>query len=280
MRTIHVKDITRAVGEMCIAVNYNINPHIQKKFQESLQTEVSPIGKEILHQLIENAQIAATHQIPICQDTGMVVVFCDIGQDVHLVGGNVEEAIHEGVHQGYVKGYLRKSVVDDPILRKNTKDNTPAVIHYRIVPGEKVYITVAPKGFGSENMSHIYMLAPSDGIDGVKKVVLQTIEMAGSNACPPMVVGVGLGGTFEKAALLAKKALLRPIGTFSSLPHIAQLEEELIEKANQLGIGPQGLGGSTTVLGIHVETYPTHIAGLPVAINMSCHVTRHIKREL
>ncbi|NLL71478.1 MAG: fumarate hydratase [Epulopiscium sp.] len=280
MRTIHVKDITQAVGEMCIAVNYNINPHIQKKFQESLQTEVSPIGKEILHQLIENAQIAATHQIPICQDTGMVVVFCDIGQDVHLVGGNVEEAIHEGVRQGYVKGYLRKSVVDDPILRKNTKDNTPAVIHYRIVPGEKVYITVAPKGFGSENMSHIYMLAPSDGIDGVKKVVLQTIEIAGSNACPPMVVGVGLGGTFEKAALLAKKALLRPIGTFSSLPHIAQLEEELIEKANQLGIGPQGLGGSTTVLGIHVETYPTHIAGLPVAINMSCHVTRHIKREL
>ena len=280
MRTIHVKDITQAVGEMCIAVNYNINPHIQKKFQESLQTEVSPIGKEILHQLIENAQIAATHQIPICQDTGMVVVFCDIGQDVHLVGGNVEEAIHEGVRQGYVKGYLRKSVVDDPIFRKNTKDNTPAVIHYRIVPGEKVYITVAPKGFGSENMSHIYMLAPSDGIDGVKKVVLQTIEIAGSNACPPMVVGVGLGGTFEKAALLAKKALLRPIGTFSSLPHIAQLEEELIEKANQLGIGPQGLGGSTTVLGIHVETYPTHIAGLPVAINMSCHVTRHIKREL
>ncbi len=280
MRSIHVEEITQVIQEMCVETNYYLDPHIKKAFYQSVKREESPLGKEILTSLIENADIAANYQIPICQDTGMVVVFCEIGQEVHFTGGYLEKAIHKGVRQGYAEGYLRKSVVSDPILRKNTQDNTPAVIHYQIIPGDQVHITLSPKGFGSENMSNIYMLAPSEGIAGIKKVVIQTVEKAGANACPPMIVGVGLGGTFEKAAILSKKALLRSVGTKSSLPHIAALEEELLNTINQLGIGPQGLGGITTALGVHIETYPTHIAGLPVAINMSCHVTRHAKRTL
>ncbi|WP_105619300.1 fumarate hydratase [Vallitalea okinawensis] len=280
MREIHVSQITEAVAKMCIDANYYISDDIKEAFHTSIKEEVSPIGKDILGQLIDNSEVARDLQMPICQDTGMAVVFCEIGQEVHLVGGSIEEAINEGVRKGYEEGYLRKSVVNDPLIRENTKDNTPAVIYYNIVPGSEVEITVAPKGFGSENMSRIYMLKPADGIEGVKKAILEAVELAGPNACPPIIVGVGLGGTFDKAAYLAKKALLRPVGHSSEIPHIKELEDEMLTKINKLGIGPQGLGGKTTALDIHIETYPTHIAGLPVAINISCHVTRHVSKVL
>lgn len=278
MRTIDITQIIDCVKHLCIESNYYIGSDIYNALVSSTEKETSPIGKEILDQLVQNADIAAKNEMPVCQDTGMAVVFCEIGQDVHIVGGNLTEAINEGVRRGYKEGYLRKSVVKDPFFRENTKDNTPAIIHYDIVDGEQIKITLAPKGFGSENMSRIYMLAPSDGIEGAKKAILETIDEAGGNACPPMVVGVGIGGTFEKAAFLAKKALLRPIDESSSIEYVKELESELLEKANSLGVGPQGLGGKTTILGINIETYPTHIAGLPVAINISCHVTRHASK--
>jgi len=275
MRLVNVNKITEAVKELCIKSNRIVSKDIMEAFYQYRENEVSENGKQIISQLIENAKIAKEENMPICQDTGMAVVFIEIGQEVFLEGGNIENAINEGIRQGYEEGYLRKSVVNDPILRVNTKDNTPGIIHYSIVDGDKIHLTVAPKGFGSENMSRIVMLAPSDGIEGIKKVILDTVEMGGSNPCPPIVVGVGIGGTFEKAALLAKKALLRPINSYSPIEHIRELEIEMLEKINQLGIGPQGLGGLTTALGINIETYPTHIAGLPVAVNISCHVTRH-----
>lgn len=279
MRKISTGQIIESVKNMCIDANYNLSDRIYKCIDHSQQSEASDVGKDILNQLKKNARIASQQQIPICQDTGMAVVFCEVGQEVYIEG-NLSEAINEGVKQGYSEGFLRKSIVKDPFYRENTKDNTPAIIHYDIVPGDQIKITVAPKGFGSENMSQIHMLAPSDGIEGAKKVILETIERAGGNACPPMVVGVGIGGTFEKAAYMAKKALLRPVGEHSAIQYVKDLEEELLEKANNLGIGPQGLGGSTTVFAIHIDTYPTHIAGLPVAINISCHVTRHCSAVL
>lgn len=275
MRTIQIEQITEAVKKLCIDANYNLSKDIYEAFDCYFKTEKSPTGRNIIEQLKENADIAKQKQMPICQDTGMAVVFVELGQEVQIIGGALSEAIHEGVRQGYEEGYLRKSVVKDPFFRENTNDNTPAIIHYDIVEGNSIKITVAPKGFGSENMSKIYMLAPSDGIEGAKKVILEAIDKAGSNACPPMVVGVGIGGTFEKAAFLAKKALLRPIDSSSPIEYVRELEQELLEKSNNLGIGPQGLGGTTTVMGVNVETFPTHIAGLPVAINISCHVTRH-----
>lgn len=275
MRAVDVDEITKVIKDLCIDANYNISGDIFCAFEEYSKKESSKIGREVLNQLIQNSKIAQEKQMPICQDTGMAVVFFEIGQEVQVVGGDLSEAIHEGVRRGYEEGYLRKSVVKDPFFRDNTKDNTPAIIHYDIVKGENIKITVAPKGFGSENMSRIYMLTPSDGIEGAKKAILETIEASGGNACPPMVVGVGIGGTFEKAAILAKKALLRPIDEVSKVKYVKELEEELLKKANNLGIGPQGLGGNTTVLGVNVEVFPTHIAGLPVAINISCHVTRH-----
>ena len=244
------------------------------------QQEKAPLGRQILLQLQQNMEIAARDMIPICQDTGMAVVFLEVGQDVHLVGGNVEDAVNEGVRQGYVDGYLRKSVVKDPIYRENTKDNTPAIIHYSIVPGDRVKITVAPKGFGSENMSRVFMLKPADGIEGVKNAILTAVKDAGPNACPPMVVGVGIGGTFEKCALMAKKALTRSVDEHSEIPYVRELEEELLQKINKSGIGPGGLGGSTTALAVNINTYPTHIAGLPVAVNICCHVNRHAVREI
>lgn len=280
MRELHVNSIIEAVSEMCIEANYYLSDDIKDAFLSAKDKEESPIGKDIIDQLIENAGIAKNEKMPICQDTGMAVVFCEIGQDLHIVGGNLEEAIHEGVRQGYEKGFLRKSVVKDPLIRENTGDNTPAVVYYELVSGSGFKVTVAPKGFGSENMSKIFMLKPADGIEGVKKAILDTVEQAGPNACPPIIVGVGLGGTFDKAAYLAKKALLRPVGQHSPLSHIKELEDDLLKSINELGIGPQGLGGRTTALDIHIETYPTHIAGLPVAINISCHVTRHVSREL
>ena len=280
MRNVHVSEITRNIKEMCIEANHFLSEDMSAAMKNAVQTEESPLGKQILNQLQENLQIAGEDMIPICQDTGMAVVFLEIGQDVHLEGGSVEDAVNEGVRQGYVEGYLRKSVVKDPIIRENTKDNTPAVIHYSIAPGEKVRIKVAPKGFGSENMSRIFMLKPADGEEGVKKSVIQAVKDAGPNACPPMVVGVGLGGSFEKAAFLAKKALTRNLDTPSDKPHIAKLEKELLEEINQLGIGPGGLGGSTTALGLNIETYPTHIAGMPLAVNICCHVNRHAHRVL
>ncbi|PKM93797.1 MAG: fumarate hydratase [Firmicutes bacterium HGW-Firmicutes-1] len=280
MREIGVNEIINVVKELCIDSNYNISKDILCAFQEYYKKESSEIGKEVLDQLIENSKIASEKQMPICQDTGMAVVFFEIGQEVRIVDGDLSEAIHEGVRRGYEEGYLRKSVVRDPFFRENTKDNTPAIIHYDIVKGENIKITIAPKGFGSENMSRIYMLTPSDGMEGAKRVILETIEAAGGNACPPMVVGVGIGGTFEKAAILAKKALLRPVGDVSKIEYVKELEKELLNKANELGIGPQGLGGNTTVLGVKVEVFPTHIAGLPVAINISCHVTRHSTRVI
>ena len=249
-------------------------------FTKSEQQEKAPLGKQILQQLQQNMDIAGKDMIPICQDTGMAVVFLEVGQDVHLTGGNVEDAVNEGVRQGYVDGYLRKSVVKDPIYRENTKDNTPAIIHYSIVPGDRVRITVAPKGFGSENMSRVFMLKPADGIEGVKNAILTAVKDAGPNACPPMVVGVGIGGTFEKCALMAKKALTRPVDEHSEIPYVRELEEELLEKINKTGIGPGGLGGSTTALAVNISTYPTHIAGLPVAVNICCHVNRHAVREI
>lgn len=280
MRIIKTYIITETVKKMCIEANYNLPIDVEQKINESTKNEKSPIGKNILEQLKLNLQIAKNEKIPICQDTGMAVVFVDIGQDIQIQGGSLEDAINEGVRLGYTEGFLRKSVVKDPILRNNTGDNSPAIIHYNIVSGDCFKITLAPKGFGSENMSRIYMLKPADGIEGIKKVIIDTIDNLGVNACPPLVIGVGIGGTFEKAALLSKKALTRKICQHSKIEHIRQLEEELLIKINQLGIGPQGLGGTTTALAIHIETFPTHIAGLPVAINICCHVNRHIEIEL
>ena len=280
MRIINVNTITQNIKDMCIKANHFLAEDMDQAMKHALDTEQSPLGRQILDQLQDNLKIAAEDMIPICQDTGMAVVFLKVGQDVHFEGGSLEEAVNEGVRQGYVEGFLRKSVVGDPIIRKNTKDNTPAVIHYSIVPGDKVEIKVAPKGFGSENMSRIFMLKPADGEEGVKKSVIQAVKDAGPNACPPMVVGVGLGGSFEKAAFLAKKALTRNLDTPSDKPHIAKLEKELLEEINQLGIGPGGLGGSTTALGLNIETYPTHIAGMPLAVNICCHVNRHAHRVL
>lgn len=280
MRTIHTGEIISNIREMCIEANHMLTPDMQKALECAVTDEKSPIGQKVLGQLQDNLQIAQEDTIPICQDTGMAVVFLEIGQDVHFEGGSLTDAINEGVRQGYVDGYLRKSVVKDPLIRENTKDNTPAVIHYDLVPGDKVKITVAPKGFGSENMSRIFMLKPADGIEGVKNAILTAVKDAGPNACPPMVVGVGIGGTFEKCALLAKKALTRPVDERSSIPYVKELEEELLATINRLGIGPGGLGGSTTALAVNIDTYPTHIAGLPVAVNICCHVNRHCVREL
>ena len=280
MRNVHVSEITRNIKEMCIEANHFLSEDMSAAMKNAVQTEESPLGKQILNQLQENLQIAGEDMIPICQDTGMAVVFLEIGQDVHLEGGSVEDAVNEGVRQGYVEGYLRKSVVKDPIIRENTKDNTPAVIHYDIVPGDKVEITVAPKGFGSENMSRVFMLKPADGIEGVKEAILTAVKDAGPNACPPMVVGVGIGGTFEKCAFLAKKALTRNLHEKPEKEYVRKLEEEMLEKINRLGIGPGGLGGTKTALAVNIETYPTHIAGLPVAVNICCHVNRHVTRTI
>lgn len=278
MRTVTTDVIIQNIKEMCIEANYELSEDVKGRMINSIETESSELGKKILSQLRENLDIAKNDQIPICQDTGMAVVFLKIGQDVHIEGINLEDAVNEGIRQGYLEGYLRKSVVGDPILRENTKDNTPGVIHYEIIPGEQIEITVAPKGFGSENMSRICMLKPADGIEGVKEAVLETVKLAGPNACPPLVLGVGIGGTFEKCALLAKKALTRDLKQHNEIPYVAELEEELLNRINQLGIGPGGLGGATTALGVNIEVYPTHIAGLPVAINMCCHVNRHQHR--
>lgn len=280
VRTIQVTDVTAAVKELCIEANYQLSPDMKQVFETARQIEKAPLGRQILDQLAQNLEIAAEDEIPICQDTGMAVIFMEIGQEVHFEGGDLEAAIHEGVRRGYVDGYLRKSVVKDPLIRENTKDNTPGVIHYSIVPGDKVKITVAPKGFGSENMSRVFMLKPADGIDGVKNAVLTAVKDAGPNACPPMVVGVGIGGTFEKCALMAKQALTRPAGEHSEIPYVKEMEEELLARINKTGIGPGGLGGTTTALAVNINTYPTHIAGLPVAVNICCHVNRHAVREL
>ena len=280
MRTIDVAEITRNIKEMCIEANYFLTEDMEEAMQMAVQRESAPLGKQILHQLRDNLKIAGEDMIPICQDTGMAVIFMEIGQDVHFTGGFLDEAVNEGVRQGYTEGYLRKSVVSDPLLRENTKDNTPAVIHYEMVEGENLKITVAPKGFGSENMSRIFMLKPADGIEGVKNAILTAVKDAGPNACPPMVVGVGIGGTFEKCALLAKKALTRPINIHSDIPYVKELEEEMLKRINKSGIGPGGLGGTTTALAVNINTYPTHIAGLPVAVNICCHVNRHTMRIL
>ena len=280
MRTVNVSELTKSIKEMCIEANHYLSKDMETTLKCARETEASPLGKQILNQLSENLKIAADDMIPICQDTGMAVVFLEIGQDVHLEGGSVEDAVNEGVRLGYTEGFLRKSVVRDPIERVNTGDNTPAVIHYHIVPGEKVKITVAPKGFGSENMSRVFMLKPADGIEGVKEAILKAVSDAGPNACPPMVVGVGIGGTFEKCALMAKEALTRETGAHSEISYVKDLEEEMLAKINGLGIGPGGLGGTTTALAVHINTYPTHIAGLPVAVNICCNVNRHIVREV
>ena len=280
MRTISTDEIIKNIREMCIEANYYLSDDMKDKIDHACQVEESPLGRQILSQLEENMQIAESSQIPICQDTGMAVVFLKIGQDVHIEGMNLEDAVNEGIRQGYVEGYLRKSVVGDPLLRENTKDNTPGIIHYEIVPGENIDITVAPKGFGSENMSRVYMLKPADGIEGVKDAVLDAVKLAGPNACPPVVVGVGIGGTFEKCALLAKKALTRDTNVHNSILYVKEMEEDLLEKINNLGIGPAGLGGRITALAVNIETYPTHIAGLPVAVNMCCHVNRHKHRVI
>ena len=280
MREVSTDEITKNIKEMCIEANYILSDDVKNKIINSAAVENSEIGKKILSQLEENMEIAEREQIPICQDTGMAVVFIKIGQEVHITGGSLEDAINQGVREGYTEGYLRKSVVKDPLIRENTKDNTPAIIHYEIIPGDKVEITVAPKGFGSENMSRVCMLKPADGIEGVKNAVIETVKLAGPNACPPVVVGVGIGGTFEKCALLAKKALTRDINSESSIEYVAELENELLDEINNLNIGPGGLGGKITALGVNIETYPTHIAGLPVAINMCCHVNRHAHRVI
>ncbi len=280
IREVNVKEITEAVASMCIEVNHNLSEDMRCALDGAFNKENSELGKQILDQLKQNLTIAKEEMIPICQDTGMAVVFMEIGQEVHFVGGNIEDAINEGVRKGYVEGYLRKSVVDDPIIRNNTKDNTPAVIHYSIVPGDKVKITISPKGFGSENMSKVYMLKPADGIEGVKNAILSAVKDAGPNACPPMVIGVGIGGTFEKCALMSKHALTRKAGTHSDVPYIKELEEEMLEKINALDIGPAGLGGNVTALAVNIERYPTHIAGLPVAVNICCHVNRHIEKTI
>ena len=280
VRSVNVELLTDNIKEMCIQANHYLAPDMDRAMKSACERETKPLAKQILGQLLENLDIAGKDMIPICQDTGMAVVFLKIGQDVHFEGGSVEEAVNEGVRRGYEEGYLRKSVVGDPLLRVNTKDNTPAVIHYELVPGDQVEITVAPKGFGSENMSKIYMLKPSDGVEGVKDAIVSAVREAGPNACPPVVVGVGLGGTFEKAAVLAKKALTREIGTHSELEHIRELEEELLAKINEIGLGPAGLGGDITALAVNINTYATHIAGLPVAVNICCHVNRHIVRTI
>ena len=280
MRNISAEIITNNIKEMCIEANHFLSPDMKRVFEKAADEETSALGKQILGQLRENLEIAGTDMIPICQDTGMAVVFMKVGQDVHIEGGSLTDAINEGVRQGYVEGYLRKSVVKDPIERENTRDNTPAVIHYDIVPGDKLDITIAPRGFGSENMSRVFMLKPADGIEGVKDAVLTAVKDAGPNACPPMVVGVGIGGTFEKCALLAKKALTRDLDGERPSGYVRELEDELLEKINALGIGPGGLGGSKTALAVNVEAYPTHIAGLPVAVNICCHVNRHMHRVI
>ena len=280
MREVNVSIITDNIKEMCIEANHFLTDDMKNVFENAVKNEESALGKQVLGQLEENLKIAGEDMIPICQDTGMAVVFINVGQDVHLTGGDITDAINEGVRRGYVDGYLRKSVVKDPIYRENTKDNTPAVIHFNIVPGDKIDITVAPKGFGSENMSRVFMLKPADGIEGVKEAILTAVKDAGPNACPPMVVGVGIGGTFEKCAYLAKKALTRDLNEESPVEYVRDLEKEMLEKINKLGIGPGGLGGTQTALAINIETYPTHIAGLPVAVNICCHVNRHCVREL
>lgn len=280
MREVSTDEITKNIKEMCIEANYILSDDVKNKIINSAAVENSEIGKKILSQLEENMEIAEREQIPICQDTGMAVVFIKVGQEVHITGGNLEDAINQGVREGYTEGYLRKSVVKDPLIRENTKDNTPAIIHYEIIPGDKVEITVAPKGFGSENMSRVFMLKPAEGIEGVKHAILTAVRDAGPNACPPMVVGVGIGGTFEKCALMAKEALTREAGSHSGTAWVKDLEEEMLETINKLGIGPGGLGGTTTALAVNVNTYPTHIAGLPVAVNICCHVNRHIIREV
>ncbi len=280
MKNIHTDIIIKNIKEMCIEANVKLTSDVKNKIDEALINEEASLGKQILEQLETNMQIARDEFIPICQDTGMAIVFIELGQDVHIEGIGLEDAINEGIRQGYQEGYLRKSVVGDPIIRENTKDNTPGIIHYQIVAGEEMKITVAPKGFGSENMSRVYMLKPADGIEGVKNAVIETVSMAGPNACPPMVVGVGIGGSFEKCTLLAKKALTRELHYHSNIKYVKDLEIELLEKINKLGIGPGGLGGTTTALGVNIETYPTHIAGLPVAINICCHVNRHVSRVL
>lgn len=278
MRIVQVETVTNHIKEMCIEANHYLSTDMHQGMENATKVEKSVLGKQVLRQLQENLEIAKEEMIPICQDTGMAVIFMEIGQEVHFEGGNLEDAINEGVRLGYKEGYLRKSVVGDPLIRENTKDNTPAVIYYEIVPGDQVKITVEPKGFGSENMSRVFMLKPSDGKEGVMDAILTAVRDAGPNACPPMVVGVGIGGTFEKCALMAKKALVRPIDEFSEIPYVKEMEEELLEKINKTGIGPGGLGGTTTALGININTYPTHIAGLPVAINICCHVNRHVIR--
>ena len=280
MRTIKTSEITKNIKEMCIEANHYLSRDMDEAMKHAVKTEESELGKKILNQLQDNLKIADEEMIPICQDTGMAVVFLEIGQDVHFEGDLLEDAVNEGVRQGYTEGFLRKSVVKDPLIRENTKDNTPAVIHYSIVAGNQVKITFAPKGFGSENMSRVFMLKPADGIEGVKNAILTAVKDAGPNACPPMVVGVGVGGTFEKCAILAKQALTRPVNEHSTIPYVKDLECEMLEKINQLGIGPGGLGGTTTALAVNINTYPTHIAGLPVAINICCHVNRHIVREI
>lgn len=280
MRTVQVEEVIRNIKEMCIEANHFLAEDMDAAMKKAVETEKAELGKQILNQLQDNLKIAGEEMIPICQDTGMAVVFMEIGQDVHFEGGDLETAINEGVRQGYVEGYLRKSVVKDPLIRENTKDNTPAVVHYQIVSGDKVTITVAPKGFGSENMSRVFMLKPADGIEGVKDAILTAVKDAGPNACPPMVVGVGIGGTFEKCAWMAKKALTRPVNQHSEIPYVAEMETEVLDKINKSGIGPGGLGGTTTALAVNINTYPTHIAGLPVAVNICCHVNRHAVRVI
>ena len=280
MREVNVSIITDNIKEMCIEANHFLTDDMKNVFEKAVKNEESALGKQVLGQLEENLKSAGEDMIPICQDTGMAVVFINVGQDIHLIGGDITDAINEGVRRGYVDGYLRKSVVKDPIYRENTKDNTPAVIHFNIVPGDKVDITVAPKGFGSENMSRVFMLKPADGIEGVKEAILTAVKDAGPNACPPMVVGVGIGGTFEKCAYLAKKALTRDLNEESPVEYVRDLEKEMLEKIHKLGIGPGGLGGTQTALANNIETYPTHIAGLPVAVNICCHVNRHSHRVI
>ena len=280
IREVNTDLVTSAVREMCIEINHFISPDMDAALKKAAAEEETELGRKIMDSLLENLKIAGEEMIPICQDTGMAVIFIEIGQDVHFIGQAIEEAINEGVRQGYKDGYLRKSVVGDPMIRVNTKDNTPAVIHYSIVPGDQVKITLAPKGFGSENCSQLFMLKPADGIEGVKNAIMKTVKDAGPNSCPPMVIGVGVGGTMEKAAIMAKQALTRPLGTHSDIPYVAEIEEEMLEKINQLGIGPGGLGGKTTALAVNINTYATHIAGLPVAVNTCCHVNRHIVRVI
>lgn len=280
MRTIHTDEIIKTIRQMCIDANLHLSEDMKDAICQASEAEQSPVGKKILEQLKKNMDIAAREDIPICQDTGMAVVFLKIGQDLHIEGMNLEDAVNEGIRQGYVDGYLRKSVVRDPLQRENTKDNTPGIIHYQIVPGDQLIITVAPKGFGSENMSRVFMLKPADGIEGVKEAILNTVREAGPNACPPMVVGVGIGGDFEKCAIMAKQALTRNVNEHSDIPYVKELEEEMLEKVNKLGIGPGGLGGTTTALAVNINTYPTHIAGLPVAVNICCHVDRHMTEIL